>query len=133
MEHSLALLSNGTAMAWGDNENGQLGIGYKEVKKGQEIELVEIEKSAVPVAVKELTGATAVSAGGRRSLALLSDGTVMAWGSNLFGQLGDGAYGGPAETPQTVDDSAKSRRFRPAPITAWRCCAMARSWPGATI
>ncbi len=104
MEHSLALLSNGTAMAWGSNLNGQLGIGYKEVKREEEIELVEVEKSAVPVAVKELTGATAVSAGGQDSLALLSDGTVMAWGSNLEGQLGDGASGGVAETPQAVQE-----------------------------
>ena len=104
MEHSLALLSNGTAMAWGSNLSGQLGIGYKEVKRSEETEYVEIEKSAVPVAVKELAGATAISAGGQHSLALLGNGTVMAWGSNLFDQLGDGASGGVAETPQAVDE-----------------------------
>ena len=35
---------------------------------------------------------TAVAAGGAHFLALASDGTVWAWGSNDFGQLGDGTY-----------------------------------------
>ena len=76
-EHSLALLSNGTVMAWGGNRNGQLGDG-------------STEKSNVPVAVSGLSGVTAVAAGGLHSLALLSNGTVMAWGRNYYGQLGDG-------------------------------------------
>jgi alpha-tubulin suppressor-like RCC1 family protein len=75
-EHSLALLSNGTVMAWGDNADGQLGDG-------------STAGSAVPVAVKGLTGVTAIAAGSLFSLALLSNGTVMSWGSNLDGQLGD--------------------------------------------
>jgi hypothetical protein len=36
-----------------------------------------------------LTAVVAVAAGGRHSLAVKSDGTVWAWGSNLDGQLGD--------------------------------------------
>jgi alpha-tubulin suppressor-like RCC1 family protein len=77
--HSLALLSNGTVMAWGDDEFGQLGNGMVETL------------SDVPVAVSGLTGVTAISAGGNHSLALLSNGTVMAWGENESGQLGNGS------------------------------------------
>lgn len=83
---SLALLSNGTVLAWGDNAYGQLGNGT-------------VEYSNMPVAVSGLSGATAVSAGGAseftdgHSLALLSNGSVMAWGANEFGQLGDGMQG----------------------------------------
>ena len=49
-EHTLALLSNGTVMAWGNNERGQLGNG-------------SIKSSGAPVAVKGLTGVTAIAAG----------------------------------------------------------------------
>ena len=74
--HSLALLKNGTVMAWGDNEEGQLGTGGTAPSK-------------VPVAVKGLTGVSAISAGGEFSLGLLSTGGVKAWGENGFGQLGN--------------------------------------------
>jgi alpha-tubulin suppressor-like RCC1 family protein len=76
-EHSLALLANGTVLAWGDNHEGQLGNGTTKT-------------SAVPVPVKGLSGVTAIAAGSLFSLALLNNGTVMAWGDNREGQLGDG-------------------------------------------
>jgi len=76
--HSTALLSNGTVMAWGNNEEGQLGGGTKATK------------STVPVAVKGLSGVSAIAAGGDFNLALLSNGTVMAWGAGGEGQLGNG-------------------------------------------
>ena len=77
-QHSLALLSDGTVMAWGSNKAGQLGDGF-----GHEV-------STVPVPVSGLSGVTAIAAGSSHSLALLSDKTVMAWGANGNGQLGDG-------------------------------------------
>jgi alpha-tubulin suppressor-like RCC1 family protein len=76
--HSVALLSNGTVMAWGNNEEAQLGSGVKATK------------STVPVAVKGLSGVTAIAAGGGFSLARLGNGTVMAWGAGEEGQLGNG-------------------------------------------
>jgi alpha-tubulin suppressor-like RCC1 family protein len=81
-EHSLALLDNGTVMAWGDNESGELGDG-------------ERADSDIPVAVSGLSGVVAIAAGEEDSLALLENGTVMAWGNNEFGQLGDEAADGP--------------------------------------
>jgi alpha-tubulin suppressor-like RCC1 family protein len=76
MEHSLALLRNGTVMAWGDNSNGQLGNG-------------STRSSVKPVRVRGLTGVKAVAAGALFSLALLSSGKVVAWGDNQSGQLGN--------------------------------------------
>jgi len=75
--HNLALLANGTVVAWGANEVGQLGDAGT-------------EESETPVPVTGLTGVTAIAAGGNHSLALLSNGTVKAWGENAMGQLGDG-------------------------------------------
>jgi alpha-tubulin suppressor-like RCC1 family protein len=95
--HSLALLSNGTVVAWGENESGQLGDGTHtgpascERKGRVETERIETRPcSATPVAVSGLDEVTAISAGGAHSLALFSNGTVVAWGNNGKGQLGDG-------------------------------------------
>ena len=80
--HTLALCSDGTVVAWGQGRDGQLGNG------GTGIQLA-------PVAVNTTTAlsgktVTSVSAGHLHSLALCSDGTLVAWGTNHDGQLGDG-------------------------------------------
>lgn len=85
-EHSLALLSDGTVMAWGSNSAGQLGDG---TTTGPD-QCSYGPCSKLPVAVAGLRGVVAIAAGGNHSLALLSNHTVMAWGENTFGQLGDG-------------------------------------------
>ncbi len=78
---SLALCSDGSVAAWGSNSTGQLGIN-------------STVRSSTPVQVVA-TGALsgkkviAVSAGNSHSLALCTDGTVYAWGSNSEGQLGN--------------------------------------------
>ncbi len=94
---SLALLSNGTVVAWGENERGQLGDGTNTGPnacvqfRGVHYEYEEFRPcSATSVAVSGLSGVTAIAAGGNHSLVLLSNGTVMAWGVNGNGQLGDG-------------------------------------------
>jgi alpha-tubulin suppressor-like RCC1 family protein len=90
--HSLALLSNGTVVAWGDNSYGQVGDGTDHTARPK------------PVAVTGLTGVIAISAGLDHSLALLSNGTVMGWGYNLFGQLGNTtlAFGQQSDSPVAV-------------------------------
>ena len=85
--HSLALKSDGTVWAWGWNAQRQLGDG------------TGTERST-PVQVKGpggtgyLTNVIAIAAGGNHSMALKEDGTVWAWGYDLYGQLGDGDSGG---------------------------------------
>ncbi|XTZ15836.1 RCC1 domain-containing protein [Micromonospora echinospora] len=78
--HSLALTSTGTVLAWGGNDSGQLGNGT-----------TTNSRTPVPVALPGGTRITAIAAGSsRHSLALTSTGTMLAWGNNYAGQLGNG-------------------------------------------
>jgi len=77
--HSLALKNDGSVWAWGGNHYGQFGNG-----SGTDT------TSYIPVQVPGLNGVTAIAAGDYFTLALKSDGTVWAWGSNAQGRLGDG-------------------------------------------
>jgi alpha-tubulin suppressor-like RCC1 family protein len=90
--HSLALCSDGTLAAWGDNNSGQLGCGNLPAQTN------------VPTAVLQtdgLSGRTviAIAAGSSHSLALTSDGQVFGWGSNTSGQLGRSDTSANFETP----------------------------------
>ncbi len=78
--HSLALKNDGTVWAWGDNYYGQLGDGIQPY----------VPYISTAVQVNGLSGITAIARGYSHSLALKNDGTVWAWGSNVYGQLGDG-------------------------------------------
>lgn len=86
INHSLALLANGTVMAWGRNNFGQLGLG---TPTGPETCSTTV-CSKNPVQVPGLANVVAISASGDFSVALLADGTVMTWGFDNVGQLGDG-------------------------------------------
>jgi alpha-tubulin suppressor-like RCC1 family protein len=84
-EYSLALTETGEVMAWGGNAN--IGLGAGNVKF----------QSTLPVTVedtahdgKPLTEVQAIAAGGNFALALLKNGTVVAWGRDDLGQLGNG-------------------------------------------
>jgi alpha-tubulin suppressor-like RCC1 family protein len=76
--HSMALLADGTVRAWGNNAQGQLGDGSTASRR------------TLPVTVSGLTGVTLLAGGRGHSMALLSNGTVRAWGYNGTGGLGDG-------------------------------------------
>ena len=76
--HTCALLSDGSIACWGMNAYGELGNGTT-------------TNSATPVAVSGITSATAIAAAhGGHTCALLSGGSIMCWGDNFYGELGDG-------------------------------------------
>lgn len=104
--HSLALRDSDSVWAWGANANGQLGNNSTTV-------------SRVPVAAASaLGGATAVAGGDAHSLAVLSDGSLRAWGSNGVGQVGDGSTGGSVLTPVAVSAPRPLPRRPPMGMTA---------------
>ncbi|HXP38590.1 MAG TPA: hypothetical protein VN817_12570, partial [Solirubrobacteraceae bacterium] len=102
-EFALARLSNGTVMSWGSNANAQLGVPTETRSAGEgETEEVEVLHSDVPLPVQQLSGVTAIAAGDDHALALLGDGEVSAWGANGAGQLGRGSEGGTSNLPTVV-------------------------------
>ncbi|MEU8358674.1 hypothetical protein AB0C27_21935 [Nonomuraea sp. NPDC048882] len=63
--------------AWGDNAQGQLGLGG-----------TQTAHTAAPM--PGMTVFSQVSAGGSHTIALAKDGAVWTWGANYYGALGNG-------------------------------------------
>lgn len=80
LNHTCVLRTGGAVSCWGQNSNGQVGSTVA----------TDFPRATAPVAVAGISGATAVSAGGFHSCALVG-GAVSCWGDNSVGQLGNGA------------------------------------------
>ena len=81
--HTCAILDDGSVSCWGKNRNGQLGDGTGEHRH-------------TPTQTSSLGDnrtAVAISAGGSHTCAILDDGSVICWGKNNYGQIGDGTNG----------------------------------------
>lgn len=81
--HSVAIGNDGFVYAWGHNNSSQLGDDSI-ITRSTPVQVLQTDGLA------PLSGIKAIAAGGRHTLALKDDGTVLAWGSNARGQLGDG-------------------------------------------
>jgi hypothetical protein len=79
-DHTCAILDDGSLMCWGLGGTGRLGNG-------------DDANVFSPVYVNLPYGRTAVavSPGNLQSCAILDDGSLMCWGSDAFGMLGNGA------------------------------------------
>jgi len=92
--HACALMPDTTVKCWGSNGSGRLGDGTT-------------TSSNTPVTVltapsgPPLTGVTAIAAGFYHTCALISDGTMLCWGYNSDGELGNGTTTG-SSAPVTV-------------------------------
>jgi alpha-tubulin suppressor-like RCC1 family protein len=82
--HSLALRADGTVVAWGLNDHGQLGDGTT-LSRSAPVQVLGVGGTGV------LNSVVAVWAGASHSVALRSDGSVVAWGYNADGELGNNA------------------------------------------
>ena len=78
--HTCAVTSAGAVKCWGSNPDGRLGDGTTITRN-------------VPTQVSGLTsGVIAVSAGHEHTCALTEEGSVLCWGYNGYGRLGDGTF-----------------------------------------
>ena len=75
--HALAIKTDGTLWTWGNNGNGQLGLG----------DGYGANRSS-PVQVGTLTNWATVAGGTVHSIATKTDGTLWTWGQNGSGRLG---------------------------------------------
>ena len=79
--HSCALLTDGRVMCWGDGGrrggSGTLGV------------IGSSNRPSTPLEVTGIATATGIAVGAYHSCALLTDGKVMCWGQNNYGQIGD--------------------------------------------
>ncbi len=89
-QHSLALKSDGTMLSWGNDGSGQLGDGTVN------------PDNPTPTPIPSVSGVVAIGAGLTHSLALKSDGTMLSWGSDTDGQLGDGTTTPNNPTPTAI-------------------------------
>lgn len=116
--HTCAVLENGTVRCWGNNSSGQLGNGRSGINRDD-----RSENTATPVTVTGIDNATEIATGWDHACALIKDSTVSCWGSNSFGQLGNGMNRGTSSPVKAADISDVSA------ITAgWdHACALKRN------
>jgi alpha-tubulin suppressor-like RCC1 family protein len=104
--HFLAVKTDGTMWAWGQNTKGQLGQN-------------DTDSRSSPVQIGALTGWAEVAAGVFSSLAVKTNGTLWSWGQNEQGQLGLG-------TANPPDGDDRSSPVQIGALTTWSKVAMSR-------
>ncbi len=77
-DHTVAIKTNGTLWAWGNNSSGQLGTGIPSANEFSPRRILGINYVAV------------IAAGNYHTVALGTAGELWAWGDNDYGQLGVG-------------------------------------------
>jgi alpha-tubulin suppressor-like RCC1 family protein len=101
-KHACAVTDAGAAYCWGSNLDrngnfaGQLGSG------GDEDGEPSPAQALVPVPVKGLSNVAQISAGFEHTCAVTDAGAAFCWGSNDYGELGNGELGGQSTKPVQV-------------------------------
>jgi alpha-tubulin suppressor-like RCC1 family protein len=110
--YSCALLNSSAVKCWGANDFGNLGDGTT-------------TQRLTPTTVSGLgSGVSAIAAGNRHACAVLDTGAVRCWGTNDFGQTGNGVKGGNQTTPVTV---AGLSQVKAISVGAHFSCVLSRS------
>jgi len=98
--HTMAIRDDGSLWAWGNNGSGRLGDGTATTTGLWATN----NDRAIPVRIGDDYDWAYVSAGYQHTMAIRDDGSLWAWGSNWYGQLGDGTYRNDNRSPVRVGD-----------------------------
>ena len=105
-QHTCGIDDRGEVVCWGENRFGQLGNGQL------------AETRVEPTPTSDLPGpAEALAAGAVHTCALLGDGSVLCWGQNLHGQLGNGTTETSANPVPVAGDLSFSGLFAGGGVT----------------
>ncbi|MDR0334816.1 MAG: hypothetical protein LBH69_02890 [Methanomassiliicoccaceae archaeon] len=88
--HTMAIKYDGTLWGWGEGTYGQLGLG------------MSFMYLSYPFQVGTASDWMTVAAGDGHTVAIKTDGTLWAWGHNLYGQIGDGTTRSDRYTPVKI-------------------------------
>jgi len=89
--NTCGLLSNGSAMCWGNNGDGQIGNGSSG------------GNASNPTFVNTSESFVSITSGSAHTCGLLSNGSAMCWGDDYYGQIGNGVSGVDILNPIFVD------------------------------
>ncbi len=85
--HTCALLSSGKVKCWGNNDDGQLGLGDTNSRGGSPTDMSD----ALPAVDISSTPVKKIALGLVNTCAILQTGALKCWGNNTNGQLGIGS------------------------------------------
>lgn len=97
--HSCAVRDNGTVACWGGGDDGQLGNG------------TNTHTVNTYVTVSNLSDAIKVTSGAKHSCALKSDGTVVCWGNDGSGRLGNNSTTNSNIPVNTLNNNADGQLY----------------------
>ena len=110
--HTCAVTTSGGAKCWGYNSDGQVGDGSTLTR-------------TVPVDVSGLTsGVRQMALGGRHTCAVTSGGGMKCWGSQSYGQLGNGVWNEQVDQTTPVTVVGLGALVTAATASEWTTCAL---------
>ena len=119
-----AVSSTGQAFVWGSNDGAQLGLGdFTPRLLPVKLPLLRPAKSGGAAAAASPPRVVSLSFGNKHAAAVCADGSAFSWGSNDFGQLGNGEI----DVPGAVnEDDGSPMQHPPAPVTSLAQTALSR-------